>query len=1242
MIGRQRSGVFLSYARKDGEEFAATLRDRLRTHAADIHIQQDRLLLEGGVGWWKQLTEAIDAVEFLVLVMTPSAMESETVRKEWRYARQQGVCVYPVKGAPDSALRFDALPRWMSKAHFFDIDKEWDSLVAHLRKGCDVPRVPFMAPDLPDHFVQRPTEFEALKSGLLSPDRKRPLAVTTALSGAGGFGKTTLAAALCHDEDILQNFDDGILWVTLGQAPNIVNSLTTAYAALTGDRPGFVTEEDAAFQFGQKLEDRNCLLVIDDVWDAAHLRPFLRGGHACARLFTTRDAEIASESERVNVDEMREGEAVAVLTFGVVGLSEQHARELARRLGEWPIALELARATMRQQIEKGESAKNAAQYIFDALAEEGVDALEKRTADPRHRTVSAVLSVSLQLLAADDSQDLAKLSIFPEDVAIPLSAAGGVWGTTAFATKKKAQRLARLSLVKLDLRSGTLGLHDVMRSWLARRVDHTGELHSRLVASWPEWRRLADEYAWRWLTWHLAQAERKPDIARILHDGQWLQAKLDATDVNSLIADFEHLRPSREAELMQAALRLSAHVLAVDKGQLWSQLAGRLGREEWVRPVLQSFRSARTSLVPTTSTLTAPGEAELRTLSGHTSGVRAVAVYGDGRRAISASGDRTIKVWDLETGAELLTLSGHIGPVFSVAVYGDGRRAISASYDQTLKVWDLETGAELRTLSGHTLRVTAVAVYGDGRRAISASQDETLKVWDLETGAELRTLSGHTAQVNAVAVYGDGRRAISASDDEMLKLWDLEAGAELRTLSGHTKAVTAVAVYGDGRRAISASGKTLIVWDLETGTELRTLSGHTDWVRAVAVYGDGRRAISASWDQTLKLWDLETGAELRTLSGHTAWGRAVAVYGDGRRAISASDDQTLKLWDLETGAELRTLSGHTNSVSAVAVYGDGRRAISASWDRTLKVWDLEAGAELHTLSGHTSGVSAVAVYGDGRRAISASDDQTLKVWDLEAGAELRTLSGHTGWVTAVAVYGDGRRAISASADQTLKVWDLETGAELRTLSGHTRGVTAVAVYGEGQRAISASHDETLKVWDLETGAELRTLFGHTREVRAVAVYGDGRRAISASADQKLKVWDLETGAEIRTLSGHTSVVTAVSVYDEGRRAVSASWDETLKVWDLETGAEICTLSGHTNRVRAVAVYGDGRRAISASDDRKIVLWDLANGNAIASFFADAPIRDCAIARDAIVAGGQLGRVHILRVVEPEETSTDNS
>src|ERR1700740_3209631 len=110
--------IFLSYARKDGEEFATRLRNRLQTEQPEIVLWQDRTEMEGGVGWWKQIEEALDQVRFLVIVMTPAAMQSEMTRKEWRYARQRGVNVYPVKGCRDDELDFASLPNWMGRRIF--------------------------------------------------------------------------------------------------------------------------------------------------------------------------------------------------------------------------------------------------------------------------------------------------------------------------------------------------------------------------------------------------------------------------------------------------------------------------------------------------------------------------------------------------------------------------------------------------------------------------------------------------------------------------------------------------------------------------------------------------------------------------------------------------------------------------------------------------------------------------------------------------------------------------------------------------------------------------------------------------------------------------------------------------------------------------------------------------------------------------------------------------------------------
>jgi WD40 repeat protein len=140
-----------------------------------------------------------------------------------------------------------------------------------------------------------------------------------------------------------------------------------------------------------------------------------------------------------------------------------------------------------------------------------------------------------------------------------------------------------------------------------------------------------------------------------------------------------------------------------------------------------------------------------------------------------------------------------------VAVTSDGRRAVCACDDTTLRLWDLDSGEELRALVGHTHDVWAVAVTPDGRRAISGSRDTTVRIWDLESGEQLRALEVHTDSVDAVAVTWDGRRAISGSCDNTLRVWDLEPGALLCTFTADAPVVSC-AVASDGRTIVAGDG----------------------------------------------------------------------------------------------------------------------------------------------------------------------------------------------------------------------------------------------------------------------------------------------------------------------------------------------------------------------------------------------------------------------------------------------------
>src|SRR5271165_3725502 len=225
--------VFVSYSRKDGAAFAAELREKLRKQ--DLSVWQDIVALEGGRDWWSQIEDAIrsKALQHFVLVVTPAALASPVVRREIRLARQEGKTVSPVKGPGLGEL--GNLPRWLGQVFDLDLSEHFTTLIRVLRDQSRQKRVPMMAPEPPVDFVKRPAEFQALKAKLLDA-KGDAVAISAALKGAGGYGKTTLAKALAHDPDIQDAYFDGVLWVELGEKPdNLLGKIADLIETLTGE-----------------------------------------------------------------------------------------------------------------------------------------------------------------------------------------------------------------------------------------------------------------------------------------------------------------------------------------------------------------------------------------------------------------------------------------------------------------------------------------------------------------------------------------------------------------------------------------------------------------------------------------------------------------------------------------------------------------------------------------------------------------------------------------------------------------------------------------------------------------------------------------------------------------------------------------------------------------------------------------------------------------------------------------------
>jgi WD40 repeat protein len=1056
-----------------------------------------------------------------------------------------------------------------------------------------------------EHFVGRDDDLQHLHTALQKSDKVgvRPAMLT----GMGGIGKTQLAVEYTYRYQ--GEYPGGVYWVNAAQDwQDELASLAIRIGLREDDVPEYERRLRLVLAFADFLTAHtDALIVFDNVEDPRLLRTpvpgFIPTELKCRLLFTTRRRESDLPFHQLEVRALSEETALELLLHTparqillkklnttVVNPELDAAHAICRSLGYLPLALTLAAAYLGKH-----PRISFASYLVRLEKEGGLATVDAAGVDPldlptRHDTaVAATLKSQWDVLASEDARHILKVAaLLGEAARVPRARLALLTGLAeavedgcAAPFDNALLALNELSLVE-ELTEHEIRLHPLVQKFAESTI--------------PDRSTFAEDCARR-LT------EALWDVAQL--DQQIAQRGVDAisADLRSALAltpDTERSAPISRLTSLLRALDLQAHHL-----RAWDL-------DQQPGFFLQQLRNQCFELALDELRMRAEAQLAEKSLP-----------YLRERFRVSRESTALVRV-----------LTGHTDCVTWVTVALDGSLAVSASLDKTLKIWDLNTGQVLRTLTGHTDWVTRVAVTPNGRLAVSASRDGTLKVWDLSTGQALQTFKEYTSyfvDVTSLAVTPDGRLIIAVAEERglwlnshTLKVWDLHTGQELYKLTKYTS----VSVTPDGRLAVSSRDRTLKVWDLATGQELHTLEGNADWVHSVAVIPDGRQVVFASINDTLKVWDLATGLKLRTFNFDI--GQRAAVTPDGRLAISASLAGTLKVWDLNTGQKLRTFEGH-GPIRGVAVTPDGRQAISASEDHTLKVWNLRSDHELHMPKGHSNRVCGVAVTPDGSLAVSASDDNTLKVWDLSTGQELRTLEGHYSWVRGVAVTPDARLLVSGAWNGTLKVWDLRTGRELRTLKGHDSEVYSVALTPDGRLVVSASGDKTVRVWDLNTGQELHVLKGHTSSVHSVAVTMDGRLAISASVDRTLKVWDLNTGQELHTLEGHASAVHGVAVTPDGRLVVSGSHNGVLKVWNLNTGKAIHTFTVHAMSANWVAVTPHGDQVISVSNDRTLKVWDLGTGQVLLTLSTDAQMRCCAVAPDGrtILAGDERGSIHFI-------------
>jgi WD40 repeat protein len=580
----------------------------------------------------------------------------------------------------------------------------------------------------------------------------------------------------------------------------------------------------------------------------------------------------------------------------------------------------------------------------------------------------------------------------------------------------------------------------------------------------------------------------------------------------------------------------------------------------------------------------------------------------------------------------MATLNGHTDTVYAVAVSADGKLVATASGDKTVRLFDAATGKELRTYGGpqgHTKMVLTVAFSPDGRTLASGGEDNTLKLWDVPVSSPLHTLAQQQA-LHCIALSPDGTKIACGLKDGAVKIFNVADSKELFNLPGHTQTVTRVSFSANGQVLVSASqDQTLRYWSVANGQLIGGAGAHRGPVQQVALHPNGVAAYSVGDDGLLKFWTVPPVAA-RALAGHTGDILTMALSADGTQVLTGGADKTIRGFTFANGANNRQLTGAASSVTAVGMNAAATLIAGGTQNGDLHLWTAADNKPLVQFLAHAGTLTSLSFHPQGTQLLTGGEDGLVKTWTMPPLASIQIDTPQVR--TLVLPSADGKKFLTAGADGIVRSWDVAKKAVERQYSSHNGAVNAIALHPNGQVLISGGADGTLRFWNTAMAKESNRIGAHGGSLQALALHPAGTHVVTRGSDGTAKVWQLPV-VPAKTLA-HMDQVTCVAVTADGTKVASGSSDKIVRLWNLTTGAKERDFAGPTLPISCVAVGTDGKLLAAGSLDKTVHIWSTVDAKILNKIMLPAAIGALALSPDnkTLVVGLADGSI---RVLDPE-------